>query len=78
MIDRLRNATDGDRDADVIAELQSVLDEIGQHWQISTDLISAHVALDVPIGLPAICGNSYAKRSPMQFATENVVISNWF
>ncbi|EGD58159.1 putative signal transduction histidine kinase [Novosphingobium nitrogenifigens DSM 19370] len=67
MIDRLRNATDGDRDADVIAELQSVLDEIGQHWQISTDLISAHVALDVPIGL------AYDLRQLVREAVANAV-----
>jgi len=51
MIERLRRGGDSDRTTDIVGELQALMVEMGEHWQISTSLCSTCQPLTVSIGL---------------------------
>jgi signal transduction histidine kinase len=51
MIDRLRHGIEGDRGTDIVAELDVLMTEMGNHWQIATVLDAGQRPLVVSIGL---------------------------
>lgn len=51
LIDRLRRGEDGDRRTDLAEELQTLLEELGHHWHIETQLEAAIRPLPVSIQL---------------------------
>jgi signal transduction histidine kinase len=50
MIDRLRRGIDGDRGTDIAADLDALMIEEAQHWQITTNLCAQTRPLVLPIG----------------------------
>ena len=51
MIERLRHGGDGGRTTDIAAELEALLAEVGEHWQIQTSLQTTCRPLHVSIAL---------------------------
>jgi signal transduction histidine kinase len=51
MIDRLRRGVEGDRATDIVAELETLMAEMGEHWHIATTLHTDCRPLPVSIGM---------------------------
>jgi signal transduction histidine kinase len=51
MIDQLRRGVEGDRGTDIVAELEALMAEMGQHWHIATTVHATPRPLVVSIGL---------------------------
>jgi len=49
MIDRLRLGLDGDRVVDIVGELETLMAEMGRHWQIATMITATCPTLPVSI-----------------------------
>lgn len=67
MIDRLRHGIDGDRSTDLVAEIEGLLVELGDHWHIAATLRSDRSPLPVPIG------TAYELRQVVREAVANAV-----
>jgi len=51
VIDRLRRGVEGDRATDIVAELETLMAEMGNHWRIATTLNADCRPLPVSIGM---------------------------
>lgn len=51
MIDRLRRGVEGDRGADIVAELETLMGEMGAHWHIATTVRCQARPIMVSMGL---------------------------
>ena len=67
MIEHLRAGVDADRSTDLVAELESLAVELGQHWHVATALRCAQRTLAVPIH------TAYELRQVVREAVANAV-----
>jgi signal transduction histidine kinase len=51
VIDRLRRGVEGNRTIDIVAELETLMAEMGDHWQIATTLDADRRPLPVSVGM---------------------------